>query len=374
MMRRYALLPTCLAVLLSLTPLVAWGQAAQRDDASLATRIAREQSGLIGLMAGGPGGTYIRIAADLAAVLDDGESLRILPIVGRGSVQNVADLLYTRGVDLAIVQSDVLAQMRRQTMFPNQAALQYIAKLYEEEVHVLVRQNIAQLRDLADKPVNVDVRGSGTAMTAATLFGLLSIAPKLEHDDQPVALERLRRGDIAALVYVTGGPASLFTSIEPGSGLRFLPVTLSPELAEAYLPSRLDHALYPNLIPTDGRVDTVAVGAVLATVGATQGTDRYRRMARFTEAFFTRFEELRRPGRHPKWTEVNLAAQIPGWSRFPEAQTQLNRQVSNAEVALKAAFNVFLSDQHLGGEPDAATKQALFQEFLKWQARKEAGR
>lgn len=371
-MRTLALLLTCLSLLA--LPGSGHAQAPPRDEPAIATRVAREQTALIGLMAGEPGGTYLRIAADMATVLDDGENLRILPIVGRGSIQNVADLLFTRGVDLAIVQSDVMARMQRQTMFPSQSSLQYITKLYQEEVHVLARPDITSVRDLADKPVNIDLRGSGTAMTAATLFGLLDVRPRMEHDDQVVALERLKRGEIAAMVFVVGGPAALFSAIGPDSGLHFLPLSLSAELAEAYLPTRLEHAQYPDLIPSDRPVDTVAVGAILATIGAAQGTERYRRMTKFTEAFFNRFNEFRRPGRHPKWAEVNLAAQVPGWTRFPEAQVQLNRQIANAETALRAAFNVFLSDQNLGGDPDPETRDMLFQEFLKWQTRQREAR
>ncbi len=71
-----------------------------------------------GVIAGGLDGTYIRIAADLAVVLDD-PRLRVLPIIGKGSVQNIDDLLHLRGVDIAIVQSDVLAFIRAQKSAPD---------------------------------------------------------------------------------------------------------------------------------------------------------------------------------------------------------------------------------------------------------------
>ena len=43
-------------------------------------RVASANQGTVSIISGGIGGTYIRIATDLAAVLDDGENLRILPI------------------------------------------------------------------------------------------------------------------------------------------------------------------------------------------------------------------------------------------------------------------------------------------------------
>ena len=54
------------------------------------------------LITGTIGGTYVQFGADLASVLDDGNKLRVLPIVGRGSVQSVADILFLQGVDLGV--------------------------------------------------------------------------------------------------------------------------------------------------------------------------------------------------------------------------------------------------------------------------------
>src|ERR1700740_988762 len=51
-------------------------------------------------------GTYVQFGADLASLLDNGNQLRVLPIVGRGSVQSVADILFLQGVDLGIVPDD----------------------------------------------------------------------------------------------------------------------------------------------------------------------------------------------------------------------------------------------------------------------------
>ncbi len=64
----------------------------------------RINRGTISVISGGINGTYVRIAADLSAVLDNGEDLRILPIMGKGSVQNIDDILYLKGIDVGIVQ------------------------------------------------------------------------------------------------------------------------------------------------------------------------------------------------------------------------------------------------------------------------------
>lgn len=296
-----------------------------------APSVARANAGTVGVVSGGVQGTYIRIAADLAAMLDDGDQLRVLPIVGRGSVQNISDVLFLRGVDIGIVQADVLAYMRRERMFPGiEQAIQYITKLYDEEVHILARADITRMEDLANKPVNVDVRSSGTSMTAALVFDTLGIPAQLVHDSQANALERLKRGEIAALVYVTGKPASLFSAINPNAGdgaagLHFLPIALTPGLLETYLPAQLEHNRYPALIPDGPPVETLAVGAVMAVYAWPARSERYNKVARFVDAFFTKFPRFREPPNHPKWADVNLAAQVPGWTRFPAAQERLRQ-------------------------------------------------
>jgi hypothetical protein len=156
-------------------------------------------------------------------------------------------------------------------------------------------------------------------MTSSLVFEGLGIRPRITNLPQDSALERLRRGEIAAMAFVAGQPARLFSAIPPGSGLRFLSLPLTPALVSTYLPSRLTPARYPNLLEGE-EVETIAVGAVMAVYAWAPGTERHRKVSRFVEAFFTRFEEFRRPPRHAKWLEVNLAAQVPGWTRFGVAQ------------------------------------------------------
>lgn len=307
------------ALLLAGTGLLAamQGRAAAQSAQTLATLAARANAGTVGVITGGVDGTYVRIAADLSAVLDDGENLRVLAILGKGSLQNIADLMLLRGVDIAIVQSDALAFARRQRLLPGvETQIQYITKLYDEEVHVLARPGIDRLEDLRGQAVNVDVHGSGTAMTASLLFDTLGIPIRPAYDLQDVALTKLQAGEIAAMVFVAGKPARLFAGVPPGSGLRFLPMPENPALLETYLPSRMSRADYPSLVPEGPGVETIAVGAVMAVYAWQPGTERHRKVARFVEALNANFQRFLVPPRHPKWREVNLAAQVPGWVRF----------------------------------------------------------
>ncbi len=302
--------------------------------------VAEANMGTVGVISGGVDGTYVRIAAELGSVLDQGDRLRVLTIIGRGSLQNLSDIMYLKGVDVGIVQSDVLTYANRHDLFPGMRQLvQYIAKLYDEEVHILARKDIARVEDLAGKKVNIGVRGSGTAMTASVLFGSLGIPAIPTNDDDEKALDRLERGEIAAVVLVAGQPARLFADAgAKGDGLHFLPVPMLPALADTYRRAQITHAAYPRLVAEGAPVPTIAVGSVMAVYGWPPGSPRYIKVARFVDAFFSKFHEFQRPPRHPKWQQVDLSAEVPGWTRFAAAQQWLTqRQASERVEVLQGA-------------------------------------
>ena len=56
------------------------------------------------------------------------------------------------------------------------------------------------------------------------------------------------------------------------------------------------------------------------------GTNRYVRIARFTDYLFSRIDKLQAPGFDANWKTINLAASVPGLSRFQAAQEWLDRQ------------------------------------------------
>jgi TRAP transporter TAXI family solute receptor len=331
---------------------------------------AQANRGTIGVISGGIDGTYIRIAADLSAVLEEPDSLRILPVLGKGSVQNLSDLLYLRGIDVGIVQSDVLAYVKREKTYPGiEKRLQYITKLYNEELHILGGPGINSIADLAGKKVNFDVKGSGTFITASLVFDALKIPVEPVAYDQALALDMVRKGEIAGLAYVSGKPARLFANLRAEDNVHFLAVPLSDELMQTYLPSQLKHEDYAFL--TDP-VETVAVGAVMAVVSFPVHSERYKNLARFTDAFFSKFAAFREAPRHPKWREVNLSAELPGWTRFAPAEAWLlhnaKPNVPMAAADVRKAFDTLLDQQAktTGRTMTAQQRAALFEQFLHW--------
>ncbi len=353
-----------LAILALVACLIRPVAADQNQPVTDAVRLASTQNVTIGLITGGPGSTDAVIAGDIAQALDDTDKLRILPMLGRGSVQNIADLIYLKGVDVAIVHADVLTQTMQNGTIPRENTVQYIARLFPEEIHILARPEIVTLKDLNGKPVATGPLGGGTDMSAGALLDMSHVTPNIIHENQSAALDHLRHGDIAAMVVIGGKPVPVLQGITPGTTLHFLPIPLNAQLVDSYVPSSLDHQSYPNLVPSGPAVETVAVSSLLVTLSTSADTQRAKRVNRFVDTLFERFDRFGRPGFHPKWREVNLSAQVQGWGRYPEAFNLLRNP---ADTTLRPSFGTYLnqSGQTTSGM-DNEQRAAVFRDFLRW--------
>jgi len=299
----------------------------------------REQvnSGLVGIIFGGMDDGDLGEATDLVATVESGD-LKILPVAGDGAKQNVTDLLFARGIDIGIVQTDALASLKRKAPFPGvEDFLQYITRLYDQEIHILAGSNIHSLNDLEDKRVNFGTPESGTYSTASTIFRALGVPVQTTFFPQPLALDKLRRGEISAVVYIAGKPARLLQGVRPEEALHFLPIPTTEALREVYTPADLSAKDYPGLIEEGKPVATLAVGTVLAVYKWPAGSERYRKVAHFVEAFFRQLDELRYPPHHPKWREVDIGASIPGWTRFAAASQWIKSAERDAGKPARSA-------------------------------------
>jgi TRAP-type uncharacterized transport system substrate-binding protein len=247
----------------------------------------------------------------------------------------------------------------------------YIAKLFNEEVHLVARTDITSVWQLRGRKVNLDAKGSGTSYSMRDIFKTLGIEVEEVSMSQVEALEKLRTGEIAATAVIAGKPVSSMSRLGPADGLHFVPLPYPGALIADYFPATLTHDDYPGLIPAREPVDTIAVGAVLiANNWPKSNWDRYHRVQRFVESFFSKISDFQKPPRHPKWREVNIAATLPGWTRFEVAQTWLdaNRAPPQAaalrpqDQAAARAASASVTDP----KPDPKSSAALFQEFLKW--------
>lgn len=327
------------------------------------TRAARINNWTVSVAGGLLEGTFVRYAADLAKALDDGDNMRVLPIVSYGAVGNVSDLIYLKGVDIAITYSDVLDHFKNVEKIPGiERRVNYIIPMFQGEVHILVRPEIKTLQDLVGKKVNFNTVGSAANYTGGIVFDRLGIKVERLFQNNSIALEGMRKGEIAGLVHVVGKPNDLFAKLQSEPGFRFLPVEFSEKFEDYYVPAELTAAEYPNLIEQGQSVQTISVPALLAVYNWKPETDRYRRTVRFVEYLFERFDRLRVAPFQRGWKNMNLAGTIPGWTRFPPAQEQLNKPARSSAIdpalartqAARAAPN------------DPAAQERLFQQFLEW--------
>jgi TRAP transporter TAXI family solute receptor len=333
----------------------------------------RLNANTIAIVSGNLNATYLSIAYDLSAVLDDGDEFRVLPVVGKGGGQNIKDVRFLKGVDLGITQSVILNGFRKSNEIGSiDDKIVYLAKLFNEEMHLVVRSDsgITSIDQLAGKAVNFSDIGSGTQLSSRDIFDKLGIKVQEVNVGQADAFEQLKSGQIAATILIAGKPAASMARLTTSEGFRILPVPFRKPLQADYLPATLASTDYPKLIEQDRPVESVAVSAVLIAYNWPKGTDRYRRIQKFVDAFFPKLAEFQKPPRHPKWREANLAATLPGWTRFEGAEEWLKKQKTQQQtpVAEREQFDRFLQarSQAKPGAVGVPEREELFMEFMQW--------
>jgi len=327
----------------------------------------------VGIVGGLLSGTYMRFVDEMASVLNDGDNLRILPIVSYGAASNLDDLLYLRGVDAAVTQSDVFEYFRTERKTPNlERRIQYIIRLPISELHILARNDVQSLEDLRGKKVNFGPAGTGASLTGTIVFQRLGINVNQVLIDQPTALQKLQSGEVDAIARVIPKPIDFFAKIPANSGLHLVNIPFTKNFEDLYTLGEFTKQDYPNLLQGQDHIDTIAVPAVLAVFNWPKNSDRYNRVQRFIQYLFNRWDTFQHPPYHPKWRDVNLAATVPGWTRFSVAEDllqnmQSDQQQQQQQQQQKAAFETFLSSQPSAPANDAE-REALFRKFLQWQA------
>ncbi|MEM9442115.1 MAG: TAXI family TRAP transporter solute-binding subunit, partial [Pseudomonadota bacterium] len=264
-------------------------------------------------------GTNSALAWDMAKLFDEGYDLRVLPILGRGSIKTTEDILYLKGVDAGMVQADVLEFFTDLNVFPGiRDKLKYITAMHQEEVHIVVRRDsgYASLDDLAGKKVNFGPTSSGTFLTSSVIFDRKGIVVEVLSEPYDFALEKLQNGEIDALTRIAGAPTSFLEKVTSDSALMLLPVD---DIGAPYLTATLSSDQYPGLIALGDTVKTVAIPSVLVAYDHPEG-ERRARVEKFIQEFRARLPELQAGASfHKKWQDVDFSTQVGGWSRWGSA-------------------------------------------------------
>ena len=335
----------------------------------------RKNMWTVGVAGGLMSGTNMTFADEMAQVLDDGDNLRVIPMVTYGAASNLEDLLYLRGVDVAVTQSDVFEYFKTQRKIANlEGRVHYILRLPISEMHLIAGQDIKSIEDLRGKKVNFGPAGSASSLTGTIVFQRFGVKVEPTLYDNAVAMQKLKSGEIAALIRVIGKPVDVLAKIPASAGLHLVSLPYSKSFADFYTLGEFTSQEYPGLVPDGQIVDTIAVPSVLAVYNWPKNTDRYRRVARFVEALYTKWDKFQEPPRHPKWRDVNLAATVPGWTRSSAADDMLRklRQDAVAEAPSSSGeFSTFLRTKTAATDTPEQ-RDALFREFLQWQQRQRA--
>lgn len=330
--------------------------------------------------------TYTRFAQDMQDVLDDrsADGLRVLPLLGSGGGQNIQDMLFLKGIDMGITDAAYLQYYKEKDpiLYGNlESRINYICNLMNAEFHLLTRQSIKSYADLRGKKVSFWKQESITSLAAENLFKVLGIDVEPVYLDNAAAIEKLRSGEIDGVARMSGAPHNDYNKVTPEDGFHLLPLDTAAlsdaqnvRLTSIYLPAELTSKQYPQLIPAGQTVPTMATIIVLAVYNWPEKSERYVKLDKFVQRFFSSIAEFRNPARHPKWTSVNLAAKVTGWQRFKPAQDWLDQNVQASQRSddandLRAAFDAFMRDYAVKtslAPRSQADRDKMFNEFARW--------
>ncbi|MEO8598293.1 MAG: TAXI family TRAP transporter solute-binding subunit [bacterium] len=297
------------------------------------------------IVTGSERATYIQIGRDLAKWVAEpaGIDLEVLP--SKGSAENVQRLRFEPGVKFALVQSDLYQALLDQAATGNNQAgqliqpLRVILPLYDEEIYFVTRADspLKFIHEMKNKKINIGPVGSGTALSATTLYRLMfgqplpdANASYLSNEEALLKLTSDKSLDVA--VIVAGQPAKLFADMKPEARNLIKLLRLddkAPEILRAtktYFPAVIRTTSYPNWLDED--IPTLTVKAFLVTYDYNlKQTKDY--LNRFAQALCLNFDNLQEYG-HPKWKQVKM--ELPqlgkGWSYYAPVERVLRSCVA----------------------------------------------
>jgi len=343
------------------------------DDVWTIPNRDRINEGTVTVITAPAGGATAIFGSDLARVLDDDTTMRVLPVLGKGPVRNVVDILYLKSIDMGAVAADVPEFYKLQYKIPDiTSRLRYIAKLYHNELHIVAPTSIKSIFDLEGKKI---VAPTDVGYYAAkVIFSRLNIKPASFDilTDDARSIQKIVDGEADAYITSTGKVFPLGRAIKnENRALHLVPVPYDSRLQDMYLPTTLSGEEYPNLLAPGQTIDTIATSVLLVSFNWPENSERYVRVARFVDAFFSRIEEFHKPPRHPKWKEASISLTIPGWQRFKAADDWLARnRRSPSPEAERGQFEQFLADTGATVSNDPTKREALFRQFMEWQKRR----
>lgn len=307
------------------------------------------------------GGTAFstELAGRVAATVDRGGKVRLLPVMGYGAVSGVHDLLYLRGIDLAILNADTLQFLALEKLMPEaESRVRFVTRLPGKTIFLVTREEIASIDELAGKTVIALGERSESHVTARTLFSLLGIKVTLKYADWTEALAALGAGQADAVLMLERNPASLAGRLSVTPGLHLLALPRNAEVAKIYESIRVGANEVPGFIPADG-IETLRVPTVLATFAWRPDKGRYAPVNRFVEQLFKSIPAALKADKDSIWSGLDLASPIEGWRRYEPAVEALGKAGKTIEQAAAGAPQAFAAAEQAPLTPLGATVKLL---------------
>lgn len=279
-----------------------------------------------------PSGPATLAIYDLVDQLERGAKIRVLPVAGTGGLANVRDLLSLRGIDIAVVNSDILAFLEQTHDFPSaRRRLRQLAHLYDQHVYLLARRNFKTLEDLRDRRLIVGARDGGSHITATTLFGLLKIDVTLAPIGAETILDEFRIGTVDGALLLSSELARLRPGAEMRRDFHLMPIALTPALQATYRPALIEGEATLGFAEP-ARVETIAVSSLLVARAA-EDPSRIGSsdVQSFIGALYLALPALRRKSAASIWRRAEINSISPGWTRHPAADPE--RVLAAAQLA-----------------------------------------
>lgn len=347
---------------------------------------------VIVIMGSGQMTGFTQIAGDITNLIEGipQKQLRVIPMIGKSSEQNLRDMVSLNGMDFAVISADTLDLLKIKDPKAYAAIsknVRYVAKLFPIELHIYAGPDIKNLEDLRGKTISC--QASSAATMCEHLFKSMKIDVRIVYEEEAAGRQKLRKGEVAAVAFGATPPFPALEKAGPEENLHLVPISEDglPDFAlllQRYQQAKLRHQDYPNLIPPGEYVPTIAVEAVLVVHAWPANNPRHQLKQKFVGMLFDHFDALRLPARHPRWRDVNISTDLQGWTRFRPAQDWLDSKrnaqgggimasaIVDDDPIVKAAFDKFMSDYSKAtGKPvDEKQKDELYPRFIEWWQKK----
>jgi len=299
---------------------------------------------------------FHQLVHNMEDALEPVSGLRIVPIMGKNHVQSIYDLLYLKGVDLAMVRADAVEYVKRAGKFYNIGGLvRSIAKMSEEKIVIIANTSIKSVADLRDKPVVFGTPGSGEFVTGSIAFDSLKILTESLTDSTAIGTEQLKSGEVSALIYLLKENDAIHSSadqktrdlilkLSKDDDLHVVPISEDERLSAIYTPTKLTNDDLPSLLDEGEEIVTYSVDAILAAYRWRRDHPRLRKVSRFVTALAENLDILKTEKYQPVWERVDLKNSTPNIQRsalvqrFVDEEERLLEEQRLAEEARTKAL------------------------------------